>query len=196
MTFKSKIVRIKELFIDLKYGGYLGGKKKTPFAALGANDTASTEYGALSEIFSTPPIAALPQNGVIMDVGCGKGRVLRFLVDRFPQSKLIGIEIDDDVARLTRQRLKKFENISIISGDVRNMELIDRSLVYIFNSFKEHVMNEFIDLILTSDTIRQISIIYYNPVHLSAFKRDDRFKVLEIKISKIYPRCALISFNI
>ena len=69
-----KIYRIaRNIIFDLKYGGFLGGIKQTPYKSSGAFDTANSDYGALSLIFTNQTIGA---GDVLVDVGCVKGGLL------------------------------------------------------------------------------------------------------------------------
>ena len=46
-------------------------------------------------------------NDTIVDVGCGKGRSLNWLIDRFPGNPIVGIELDPELCTQTARRLQR-----------------------------------------------------------------------------------------
>ena len=78
-----------DFFIDLRYGGYFGGKIKSRYAHLGAHDTASGHYSVLSCIFRKYKIK---DSDVLVDVGCGKGRVINWWLKQGHQNRIIGMD--------------------------------------------------------------------------------------------------------
>ncbi len=86
-----------------RYGAFLGGTVKTPYADLGIHDSASTDYGALPQIFEN----AISPSDVLVDIGCGKGRVINWWLSRGYTNRMVGLEIDSEVARQTADRLRK-----------------------------------------------------------------------------------------
>ena len=192
MRWLSRGVRLfRNLVRDLRYGAFLGGVKKTPHGECGAYDTANSGYQALEQIFSHPGVAALVRNRTVVDVGCGKGRVLNFLIDALPGQTILGVEIDEAVAKRVARRLKRHRNVTIRAGDVRNLELPDDAVFYLFNPFDASVMREFADRLVREDR-RGSVLIYYNPMHVDIFEADPNFELREIKLGAGYHRCALI----
>jgi hypothetical protein len=62
-------------FLDLQYSGrFLGGTMESRYASSGAIATQSTDYLALSYIFDN--LVQVQESDVLVDVGCGKGRVI------------------------------------------------------------------------------------------------------------------------
>ena len=71
----SRIYRlVYNVLFDLKYGRFLGGKKHTPYSLMGANVTANSDYKAMTIFFK----GNIKLDDVLVDVGCGKGRVINF----------------------------------------------------------------------------------------------------------------------
>ncbi|TFW16751.1 class I SAM-dependent methyltransferase [Massilia arenosa] len=159
---------LKNLARDLRYGQFLGGVKKTPFGDTGAYDTANSDYAALEEIFADE----LPQASVLVDVGCGKGRVLNYWLSRFPGSRIVGIELDPEVASETAKRLSRYRNVEIRCGDACQLLPPETTLVYMFNPFSEPVMKGFLAAVRSCARAsrRNIRIVYYNPMHVNVFK--------------------------
>src|SRR5438309_3201576 len=107
MKMLFRISRLaRNIVTDARYGGFLGGTKPTRFGHLGAKDTANTDYRSLE--YSLGP--QLRQGEVVADVGCGKGRVINWLLSIGLANKIYGIELDPEVGEATRRRLSKFAN--------------------------------------------------------------------------------------
>ncbi len=99
LKIKRRIRSLRNLILDVRFGGrFLGGGEPTRFAHLHARDVANSDYQAMAEVFAHAPIT---DDSVIVDVGCGKGRVLNFLLGQGVKCDIIGIEIDPNVARAT-----------------------------------------------------------------------------------------------
>ena len=67
---------------------------------------------------------ALPKSGTqrLLEVGCGAGTYLRYAVQRNPELRAIGIELDPAVAESTRRAVAKWglaQRITVEAGDVR-----------------------------------------------------------------------------
>jgi len=193
MRTYSRLIRLlRNLFRDLRHGAFLGGMKKTPHAHHGAYDTANSAYEALEQIFSEPAVAALARTRTVVDVGCGKGRVLNFLIDALPGRPILGIEIDQAVAVWVSSRLRRHDNVTILPGDVRSVGLPLDALFYLFNPFDAGVMREFADRLDREERIGS-ALIYYNPMHLDIFEASPRFAIKDIKLAPGYHRCVLIT---
>ena len=82
---------------------------------IGGTGSQSTHYAFLKRIFAD---VRLTSSDVFMDVGCGKGRVLAFLVKEKCPCPLYGIEHNEAVGRLALNWAKRYEQIHIIIGVV------------------------------------------------------------------------------
>jgi SAM-dependent methyltransferase len=166
---------IHHAVLDLRYGGkILRGSKKSPFSHLGAYPTANSDYLALSKLFQKVKIK---DTDVIVDIGCGKGRVFNYLLSLKIRNKMIGVELDQQIAEETKNRLKKYKNIKIIHGDILENIPYDATIFYMFNPFDENIMYNFKKQIEEIFKGRKITIIYYNPKHISLFYNDLQWHV-------------------
>ncbi|MFH1019951.1 MAG: class I SAM-dependent methyltransferase [Pseudomonadota bacterium] len=116
----------------------------------------------------------LPPESVLVDFGCGKGRVLLLAVLRGIQ-KAVGIEFSPELCEIARNNVRIVEqatgarlNIAVIEGDVTHYEIEDdQNVFFLFNPFDNVVLEAVVKNIQKSlrRKPRQIAIIYYNPVH-------------------------------
>jgi len=165
--------KISNLLLDLRYGSILRGVKRSPHASLGAHDTTNSDYAVLSHVFAS----RIAHSDVLVDVGCGKGRVINWWLSRGLRNRIIGIELDAEVARQTKERLKRYPSVSIISGNIVEYLPPEGTLFYLYNPFDASVMREFkeqLDQLLERNGGKAIRIIYYNCLYLEPFARDSR----------------------
>jgi protein-L-isoaspartate(D-aspartate) O-methyltransferase len=77
--------------------------------------------------------AAAPQRGeTVTQIGLGMGyysAILSLLV--LPGGRLIGFEIDSDLADIARRNLSAYENVSVVTGDATSLELPSSDLIYV-----------------------------------------------------------------
>ena len=85
----------------------------------------------------------------IVDVGCGTGAVIQWLLDRDVGVRITGIEIAPDVAEHAKKRFADHANVLIIKGDAMECMLPDPSLVFMFAPFDYLMMQKFADFLLT-----------------------------------------------
>lgn len=194
------IRRIKRLrqnyFFDRRFGAFIGGTKKTPFAHMGAENTANIAYEELPPLFRD----GLRPGEILVDVGCGKGRVLNWWLDTFPGHRMYGIELDEDVAAETETRLRRYP-VTIVVGDIRTLAPEDGTLYFLFNPFNADVMVGFLETLkkraatLPDDVPGPIRVIYYNCLHLHVFEADPDCRVTMIPVPPQFHRAAMITIG-
>jgi len=116
----------------------------------------------------------LPPESVLVDFGCGKGRVLLLAVLRGIRTA-VGIEFSPELCEIARNNVRIVEkatgsrlDIAVIEGDVTHYEIEDdQNVFFLFNPFDDVVLEAVVKNIQKSlqRKSRQIAIIYYNPVH-------------------------------
>ncbi len=114
-----KILNFHDWFVDRRICGrslvkevpnISGDEKKET----GGTGTQSTSYACLKRIFSH---VELSPSDKLMDIGCGKGRVLAFLMNQKRPCELYGIEYNHEVAKFAQEWSARFPQIHIIAGD-------------------------------------------------------------------------------
>lgn len=193
MTPLGRIRRLwRNVVFDLRYGAFLGGKEPSRFAHLGASDVSNSDYTVLEALFNgrTRP------DDVFVDVGCGKGRVLNWMLAHGNVASLYGLELDADVAAAVARRLRRYPQVHIVSGDAIDNLPPDGTLFYLFNPFKRPVMTRFkaaMDAAIRDpQRAARLRIIYYHPTDVDLFESDPAFEVTAIPLPPQFHKARLI----
>jgi SAM-dependent methyltransferase len=176
---------IRSALRDLRYGRPLGGTVRSRYEHLGAFHATNSPYEDLERVFAGVEVG--PED-VIVDVGCGKGRSLNWLLRRFPDNRIVGIEIDPELYKATARRLRRRSNVRVVCGDATQLLPSDGSVFYLFNPFDAEVMDRFAAALLARG--RRATIVYYNAKFLDTFRADPRFEVRELTDSRLAHRSA------
>ncbi len=144
--------------------------------------TVSTNYEELEVIFFEH--LSLKDDDVIIDVGCGKGRVFNYLLYKGLKNKMIGYEINPAVGNKTQKRLSCFKNVEIRCENIFDDFPQQGNIFYLYNPFKEAMITAFMTQILKIAD-RDPVIIYNNPVHLDIFNKEHfSVEVFDIPVPK------------
>ena len=127
-------------------------------------------HGILKEYFSRMNIGG---DDSILDVGCGKGRMIYFF-SRLPFGKVGGVEYEEDIYRICRNNLSKLNvyRVSVSCADAAKFDGYDEyNWFYAFNPFSKDIMQGFIDRLKESKDRkdRNIRVVYFNPTELDMF---------------------------
>ncbi len=157
----------QETVLDLRYSGrVLYGNQKTRFKRLGANDVYHTDYTAMPLIFAN---VAIKPHDVLVEVGCGKGRVINYWLSQGYQNKIIGLELDPAVAAQTAQQFARWEQVKIVAGDALANLPPEGTVFYFYNPFEWDKVVEFEEHLVAVAGHKAVTVIYYNPKSLPAF---------------------------
>lgn len=162
--------------LDLRFGRLLRGVELSPYSESGAYATANSSYETLRKLFR----GRVRPSDVLVDVGCGKGRVINAWLHEGYTNRMIGVELDPEVAAETRTRLKRFRNVNIVTGDILANFPEDGTLFYLFNPFDARVMEKFRNRLKTSllnRACREATVIYNNCRHLEVFVTDSAWQI-------------------
>lgn len=167
---------LRNAFLDFRYGGkFLGGTRDTRFAAAGAFGTGNTDYGEMPLLLGN----VVEEDDVVVDVGCGRGRVFNWLLSRGYSNEMIGVELDPDVAEDCRRRLRRFRNVRIVTGSILDHIPDNGTVFYLYNPFRENVMTAFAAELKRSylRNERPIRIVYNNCWLLDIFRQDTCYRI-------------------
>ncbi len=174
--FKFNFER-KEVEIDKKIGGLALNKRiETKHQIEGAKDTQSTDYRLLAPIFDK---VALTKEDIFVDVGCGQGRVLSYLItEKSFKGRLVGIELSKEVSDFTKKRFEGYMQVEIINKNAVESIPSDGTVFYLFNPFDGTVLRAFLDSF--EKTVKNSAfVIYAVPVHHSEFDGREKFSLVE-----------------
>lgn len=176
--------RMKKLlgnaWLDLRYGGsFLGGSVVTRFAHLGAHDTGNTDYSILPLVFAN----RVKASDVLVDVGCGRGRVIVWWLSQGYRNSMIGLELDPDIAQVCARRMKRHKNVKIIAGNAVDSIPKEGTLFYLFDPFELNVVGQFKEklegMFCARDDIR---IVFLMTKSLGAFESSPNWRVEEVSV--------------
>jgi SAM-dependent methyltransferase len=154
---------LRNATLDFRYGGqWLGGAEPTKYAHLGAYDVHNSDYGVLDQIHWS--IAA---GDVLVDLGCGRGRVLNWWLRHFPGNPIVGIELDPEIAARTRRRLSDFKSVTVLTGNAPDVlaRLERADVIYMHNPFGPAIMAE----VERHARAKGSRVFYHNPIHLDCW---------------------------
>ncbi len=179
--FRSLTAIIRNLLLDMRYGGSLAGSIPSQDSDKGAYDVANVQYSVLPLIFSD----RVGPSDVVVDVGCGKGRVINWLLSRGIRNRIVGIELNSEVAMATNKRLARYRNVQIIAGDAIDNLPADGTIFFLFNPFNATVMERFKERLRTLFGDRGgITVLYYAAVHLEVFRNDPHWVLEEHELGE------------
>lgn len=181
---------LRNQFLDLRYGGrFLFGSVESEFRHLAYWETGNTDYDVLRELFSRIRLRA---NDVIVDVGCGKGRVMNYLLSRGVKQKMIGVEINAKVAAFARSRLRRYGQISILTGDIREVFPEEGTVFYLYNPFGEDTVEYLAGRLEQRKKNERPLILYHNATHLEPFtKRGWKLEWVDVSAYSLAPAAIL-----
>lgn len=115
-------------------------------------------------------MASLPirhEDFTFIDFGSGKGRTL-LLASHCPFAEVIGVEFAEDLHRIAERNIARYRargqrctNIRSICADATQYQLPNTNLViYIFNSFKEKIVEQILHNVSRIDPDKKIYIVY------------------------------------
>ena len=114
----------------------------------------------------------LPRDGVFVDVGCGKGRVLLLAAEE-GFGRVVGVEFSHELCEIARDNAEIFmkrgkggAHIEVVESDAVAYEIKeDENVFFMFNAFDAEVMEKFLMSLARSfeQHPRKLWLIYHNP---------------------------------
>lgn len=160
--------------LDFIYtGNYLD--KVIPRTRKNSYQTESTNYFLLKRIFKN--IEIKPQD-VLLDVGCGHGRVITWWLQQGLKNKIYGIELNKSVADEAAKRFENYNNVKILAGDVLEKFPEDATLIYLFNPFDNGATFDFVEL-LNHLAKKNVTVVYNNCLYLDHFVNNSNWRIID-----------------
>jgi arsenite methyltransferase len=79
------------------------------------------------------PIMNVQPSDRVLDLGCGSGWATRLVAKRFHPTKIVGIDISDEMVRRATEQSKEIANIEFLHGAAERIPLPDTSIDKIFS---------------------------------------------------------------
>ena len=124
---------------------------------VGMTGSQSTNYVILNRIFSH---VSLTEEDSFLDVGCGKGRVLAFLLKEHAPCALYGVEINEISGSVAVEWTARYEQVSVKIGDAFEMDYNLYTVLFMNRPFLPKTFLEFIEK-LESTLTHPITFIYW-----------------------------------
>ncbi|MFL2983028.1 MAG: hypothetical protein ACJZ12_01390, partial [Candidatus Neomarinimicrobiota bacterium] len=112
----------------------------------------------------------------LIDIGCGKGKVLCVweLMFKKDTPEILGIDYSDQLIKICLANLKiinsrKSSVMKMDALDINLNEIDDKLLIYLYNPFNKKILIPFLKKIKNKPT----AIIYNNPIHNDIFKKNN-----------------------
>ena len=146
-AISNQLLCLEDFIIDRRICGqnlnpYVASIDRDDKNGIGGTGSQSTHYAFLKRIFAD---VRLTSSDVFMDVGCGKGRVLAFLVKEKCPCPLYGIEHNEAVGRLALNWAKRYEQIHIIIGDALGHDYNPYTVLTLARSFLKQTFCDFVE---------------------------------------------------
>lgn len=122
-----------------------------------------TPYSVLERLAGS---GCLTRDNVLVDYGCGKGRV-SFTLSYLTGCRVIGIDYNErliQIAEANRER-SGMKRIEFINGKAEEYELTDEDAFFFFNPFSEIVLKQVVGQIIWSwyENPRKMRLFFYYP---------------------------------
>lgn len=104
-------------------------------------------------------ISNISPNDKILDIGCGYGEVAFSIARKFPNTKILGLDIDKD--RLSQAiKNNKYKNLNFVNQDLTKVQISDQYDVLILSNVLEHIDKRvfFLRKIIKNTNIKKILI--------------------------------------
>ncbi|MBE6877203.1 MAG: class I SAM-dependent methyltransferase [Ruminococcus sp.] len=155
----NRIIKIGDYFYDKKICGcslirYVPSLYRE---SKGATGSQSTHYVILDEIFQN---AVFSENDCFIDVGCGKGRILAYMLrEKFP-GEIHGIELNQEVGDYCKAWAEKYPQVHVNVGDAFALNYDKYTVMFMGRPFLPDMFHQFIEK-LEQDMTHPLKLYYW-----------------------------------
>ena len=151
-------------------GRNLGVFVPTPFArSHGATGSQSAPYLGLAKVMQDFDPKS---EDSFIDIGCGKGRVIAYLLRNNCPCKITGIELNPSVASVAKSWTERYPNVEIVEGDAFGLDYNDYNVLFMYRPMETDTFKLFVNL-LEMQLTHKIRLYYYVD-HQSGYYLNDR----------------------
>ena len=138
-------------------GKYVKSVYRDDAKGVGMTGSQSTNYIILDRIFAH---ITLTEADSFLDVGCGKGRVLAFLVKKQAPCRLYGVEINEISGKVAQEWTKKYEQVTVTLGDAFRLDYDPYTVLFLGRPFLPKTFLQFIERLETG-LGHPVTLIYW-----------------------------------
>lgn len=164
---------VRNIATDVRCGHLMG---RVPGVGAGSSNS---DHQVLRGVFA----GSIRPGDVLVDIGCGRGRVLAAWLRFHPAHDVVGIEVDRDLAAGTARRFRDEPRCRVIAGDAVVLLPADATLLFMFNPFArdtvERLCAQLAERPVTDPPLR---ILYSNPNHLAVFERSPAWRIERVRL--------------
>jgi len=157
--------------VERRFGVATGGE--VPLARFGLDSAGRLDYKPAPWTTLTRALrhGEVGQDGVFIDFGAGKGRVV-FLAARRPFRRVVGVELSSELSAVARPNIERHRrrprcpDVEMVTGDVLDFEIPDDlTHAFLYNPFRGQLFATVVERLLASfdRRPRRLRIIYRNP---------------------------------
>ncbi len=170
---QRKVVNTYDATIDRRITGqslvkYVPSTDRDDANGVGRTGSQSTPYMVLKRIFSH---VELKDNDSFLDVGCGKGRVLAYLVKIKTPCHITGIEISDEAGKIASEWADLYDQVTVIQGDVFALNLNDYTFFFLNRPFLPKTFLQFIEK-MEEEIKHPITLLYWVDQQSGGYLKD------------------------
>jgi len=177
------LARIRRKISDTYWEQRFGVATETPEPAAGPD---SRVYVTLPyrAIFAILRRLALGSSDTLIEIGCGKGRVLLAAM-QFPVAAIVGIELSRKLADIARKNVEKQRRssppVQIINQPAQEADLRRGNVFYLYNPFGPDSFRAFLRRLEQGlhDAPRDVRIAYVRTYHDDVFREFDWLEKIE-----------------
>lgn len=123
---------------------------------IGATRSQPTHWWILERVFRD---VVLTEADGFVDIGCGKGRAIAFLLREKAPCRITGVELNPEVARVAKAWTARHDNVSILEADAFSLDFDRFTVFYLFRPFLPKTFTEFIEL-LESQLTHPVRLVF------------------------------------
>jgi len=143
----GRVLRLYDRITDRRICGQslvktVAGISEDKKKGIGGTASQSTHYLFLKYIFSH---VSLTESDTLIDVGCGKGRVLAFLIKEKYPCRICGIEYNEAVGKIAQEWTAKYEQAEVLIGDAFQLDYNDYTVLTLARPFLPVTFCQFIE---------------------------------------------------
>ncbi|MGZ5509625.1 MAG: class I SAM-dependent methyltransferase [Nitrososphaeraceae archaeon] len=109
-------------------------------------DWDASTYDKISDVIESWGLEVIQRinwkgNEIVLNAGCGSGRLTKILSTKIPNGKVSAVDLDSSMIKLANERLAKIPNVKFIQANIWEIELQDKVDVVFSNAVLHWISN-------------------------------------------------------